>query len=234
MKPKRFSIGLYLLVLVVLIVSLVACTQSLEERETEPTEPVDVPAESGTSTTTTGGDRTPAPGETVVSVVTPVPEATTTGTEPTVVTVGETPPVAATTESGSPSATAAPSPSEPSQPQQPSGGQTGAVSHTVQQGDTLSSIARRYGTTWQAIANANGLQNPDQIYVGQKLTIPTAGGTSGGSTGACRLRHTVQQGEWVWQIARRYGADPYDILATNGLTIQSASTIYPGTVLCIP
>ena len=53
------------------------------------------------------------------------------------------------------------------------------------------------------------------------------------STG-CRLRHTVKQGEWVWQIARTYGADPYDILAANGLSVQTANTIYPGTVLCIP
>jgi len=233
MKPRRFTTGFYLLVLAFLMIGLVGCTQSLEERETEPTEPVDVPAES--TAPTTGGERTPAPGETVVSAATPVPQTPGTGTEPTVVTVGETPSVAPTTEGAqAPSATAAPS---PSQPQQQSGGQAGAVSHTVQQGETLSAIAQRYGTTWQAIANANGLQNPNQIYVGQKLTIPTGGGTSGGSsggTGGCRLRHTVQQGEWVWQIARRYGASPYDILAANGLTIQSANTIYPGTVLCIP
>jgi LysM repeat protein len=104
----------------------------------------------------------------------------------------------------------------------------------VQRGETLSSIARRYGTTWQAIARANGIQNPNEIYVGQRLKIQRgSGGTSGGATG-CRLRHTVQQGEWVWQIARRYGVSPYDILAANGLTIQSANTLYPGTVLCIP
>lgn len=237
MKPRRFTRGFYLLVVAFLMIGLVGCTQSLEERETEPTEPVDVPAGAGTSTT--GGERTPAPGETVVSAATPVPQTTGTGTEPTVVTVGETPVVAPTTAGAqAPSATASPSsPTQPQQPQQPAGGQAGTVSHTVQQGETLSSIAQRYGTTWQSIVNANGLQNPDQIYVGQKLTIPTGGGTSGGTsggTGGCRLRHTVQQGEWVWQIARRYGASPYDILAANGLTIQSASTIYPGTVLCIP
>jgi LysM repeat protein len=44
----------------------------------------------------------------------------------------------------------------------------------------------------------------------------------------------VKQGEWVWQIARDYGVSPYDILAANGLTIKSANTVYPGTVLCIP
>jgi LysM repeat protein len=38
----------------------------------------------------------------------------------------------------------------------------------------------------------------------------------------------------VWQIARNYGVSPYDILASNGLTIQSANNIQPGIVLCIP
>ena len=69
------------------------------------------------------------------------------------------------------------------------------------------------------------------------LIVPASSGSSGGSTGGtlgCRIRHTVQNGEWVWQIARNYGVSPYDILAVNGLTIQSAQTIYPGTVLCIP
>ena len=110
------------------------------------------------------------------------------------------------------------------------------MTHTVQPGETLSSIARRYGTTWQAIAQANGLVNPNQIYAGQQLKIgasSSSGGTSGGSTG-CRLRHTVKAGEWVWQIARTYGVSPYDILAANGLTVQTANTIYAGTVLCIP
>ena len=52
----------------------------------------------------------------------------------------------------------------------------------VQRGQTLASIALRYGTTAAAIATANGLRNPNLIYVGQRLTIPSGGG-GGGSTG---------------------------------------------------
>jgi len=44
--------------------------------------------------------------------------------------------------------------------------------HIVQRGETLSLIAARYGTTWQAIAQANRLANPNLIRVGQRLTIP--------------------------------------------------------------
>lgn len=48
----------------------------------------------------------------------------------------------------------------------------GGDGHTVQSGDTLASIAARYGTTAQAIADANGLSDPNQIRVGQVLVIP--------------------------------------------------------------
>lgn len=43
--------------------------------------------------------------------------------------------------------------------------------YTVQAGDTLSAIASKFGTTWQALAQKNGLANPNIIYVGQTLTI---------------------------------------------------------------
>jgi ABC-type dipeptide/oligopeptide/nickel transport system permease subunit/LysM repeat protein len=106
--------------------------------------------------------------------------------------------------------------------------------HTVKQGETLSSIARRYGTRWQAIARANDLVDPNQIYAGQKLRVPVAGDSAPGTASGCRIRHTVKRGEWLWQIARDFGASPQDVMAANGLTRQTANTIYAGMVLCIP
>ena len=47
----------------------------------------------------------------------------------------------------------------------------GGTSHTVQSGDTLFSLSRKYGTSVTAIQNANGL-NSDLIRTGQTLTIP--------------------------------------------------------------
>lgn len=47
-----------------------------------------------------------------------------------------------------------------------------AHSYTVQGGDTLSGIAAQFGTTWQTLANYNGLGNPDLIYPGQQILIP--------------------------------------------------------------
>lgn len=46
-----------------------------------------------------------------------------------------------------------------------------ARTYTVQSGDTLSAIAAKYGTTWQAIQAKNGLANPNLIYPGQVLTV---------------------------------------------------------------
>lgn len=45
------------------------------------------------------------------------------------------------------------------------------IYYTVQSGDTLSSIASKYGTTYQAIANLNGITNPNLIYAGTKLRV---------------------------------------------------------------
>lgn len=44
--------------------------------------------------------------------------------------------------------------------------------YTIQKGDTLSAIAKRYGTTVQAIAEANGITDVNRIYVGDSLNIP--------------------------------------------------------------
>src|SRR3989304_5142406 len=49
------------------------------------------------------------------------------------------------------------------------------VRYVVQPGDTLSAIARRFGTTVAAIASANTLADPDEIVVGRVLFIPTTG-----------------------------------------------------------
>ena len=46
-----------------------------------------------------------------------------------------------------------------------------SINYTVKSGDTLSDIAAAHGTTWQAIAELNGLSNPNRIYPGQQLRI---------------------------------------------------------------
>lgn len=54
------------------------------------------------------------------------------------------------------------------------GAAQGVTVYTVKKGDTLSKIAAKYGTTYQAIAAYNGIKNPNAIRVGQKIKIPAS------------------------------------------------------------
>lgn len=60
--------------------------------------------------------------------------------------------------------------------------------YTIQKGDTLSDIARRYGTTVQAIAEVNGITDVNKIYVGDNLNIP---GTTQNTTNTARQSRTT-------------------------------------------
>ena len=66
------------------------------------------------------------------------------------------------------------SPTPPEATATPTATPQSATTYEVQAGDTLFSIARRFGTTVEAIVAANGLANPSQIEVGQVLIIPGA------------------------------------------------------------
>jgi LysM repeat protein len=103
--------------------------------------------------------------------------------------------------------------------------------HVVQRGETLSSIATRYGTTVNAIVRTNGLSNPNYVYAGQRLTIP-AGGS--GATGAVAAggTYTIRSGDTLSSIAARHGTTVTAVVRANGLT--NANHIYPGQRLIIP
>jgi LysM repeat protein len=102
----------------------------------------------------------------------------------------------------------------------------GETVHVVQWGETLSLIANRYGVTVEAILDANDLHNPNFVYVGQRLTIPTPGHSGGGG------RHVVAPGETLTSIAFRYSTTVAALAAANGLS--DTDFIYVGQVLNIP
>ena len=100
-----------------------------------------------------------------------------------------------------------------------------SITHVVQSGETLTAIALRYGVTVDEIVGANGLANPDRIYVGQTLVIPR-------HDVAGQLIHTVQAGESLSILARRYGVTVDQIAAANGLA--DPNRIAVGQQLVIP
>ncbi|MEZ4836668.1 MAG: LysM peptidoglycan-binding domain-containing protein [Caldilineaceae bacterium] len=99
------------------------------------------------------------------------------------------------------------------------------VYHTVRPGDTLSRIAQSYGVSMSSIMSANGIYNPDHIYVGQRLKIPS------GHVG-CAFHHTVTRGQTLSGIAVYYGVGLYSLAEANG--ISHTSFVYVGQVLCVP
>lgn len=68
---------------------------------------------------------------------------------------------------------------------------SGSSTYVVVAGDTLSGIASRYGTTVSALAQANGIENPSLIRIGQKIKVP--GGTPTGLVGDTFLGRTYPE-----------------------------------------
>ncbi|EPB3037758.1 LysM peptidoglycan-binding domain-containing protein, partial [Enterococcus hirae] len=101
--------------------------------------------------------------------------------------------------------------------EQPSAVQT----HVVQHGETLSSIATKYRTTYQALASLNGLSNPNIIYAGQVLKVS-------GAVSMTRT-YTVQYGDNLSSIATKLGTTYQSLAQQNELS--NPNLIYPGQVL---
>ena len=105
----------------------------------------------------------------------------------------------------------------------PSSPDSGTIEYTVQPGDTLWLLSRRFGTTVDAIKALNNLTS-DMLYIGQKLLIPADGATPSFS-------YTVQPGDTLWLLSRRFNTTVDAIKALNGLTSDLLSI---GQVLQIP
>jgi len=112
----------------------------------------------------------------------------------------------------------------------PASAQASGPVHVVQRGENLYRIAMRYGTTVQAIARANGIRNPNLIYVGQRLIIP--GGGYHPPAPGCPCIHTVRRGETLIQIAWRYGTTVQWLTQANHL--WNPNYIWAGQRLCVP
>ena len=107
--------------------------------------------------------------------------------------------------------------------------ESSTITYTVKSGDTLSAIAKKYGTTVDAIASLNGISNPNLIYVGQYLVIPTTSSAEVPET--TPQTYTVKSGDTLSGIANIFGTTYQKIAELNG--ISNPNLIYPGQVLKI-
>lgn len=107
---------------------------------------------------------------------------------------------------------------------------TTTTTYTIQKGDTLSKIASKYGTTYQAIASYNNIANPNVIFVGQTIKIPGASKVVNATANTTKT-HIVQKGETLGKIASKYGTTYQKIAKDNG--ISNPNLIYPGQKLII-
>ncbi len=110
--------------------------------------------------------------------------------------------------------------------------QTGGRTYIVQRGDTLTTIALKFGVTVDGIAAANALSGPSAIYPGQVLNLPEAGQTARPAPAQTAVFHRVVRGETLSSIALRYGVTVHALAAANG--ISNPSRIYEGMNLSIP
>jgi membrane-bound lytic murein transglycosylase D len=118
------------------------------------------------------------------------------------------------------------------------------IRHTVRQGETLASLARRYGTTTSTLQEANQLGRRTTIRVGTSLIIPTKGATAALSVPQAEPESTpdappaskrkevyrVQSGDTLWDLSQRYHVTVKQIQRWNQLP---SSTIRKGQRLTL-
>ena len=120
---------------------------------------------------------------------------------------------------------------------------TSYLTYTVQAGDTLWKIARKYSCSVAEIvaANSDRIKNPNRIHAGWQLKIPQSGAPITGGTPDAVLPenkksgiYIVRQGDTLWKIARKYGCSVAEIISLNRELIRNPALIYSGWELKVP
>ena len=85
----------------------------------------------------------------------------------------------------------------------------GEQTHVVQKNETLGGIAKKYGVSTTILQSYNGIKNPNLLFVGKKLKIPSS------TTG--EISYTVKKGDSLGSIAARFGVKQSLLAETNNI-----------------
>jgi uncharacterized repeat protein (TIGR02543 family) len=120
---------------------------------------------------------------------------------------------------------------------------TSYMTYTVQAGDTLWAIARKYNCSITEIvaANSDRIKNPNRIHAGWQLKIPQSGAPITDGTPDAVLPenkksgiYIVRQGDTLWAIARKCGCSVAEIVSLNRELIRNPALIHSGWELKVP
>ncbi|MGB6896659.1 MAG: LysM peptidoglycan-binding domain-containing protein [Dehalococcoidia bacterium] len=127
----------------------------------------------------------------------------------------------------------------------------GGRTYTIEAGDTLSAVAEQFDVSVEALMEANEIEDPTRLEVGQVLVIPGTAPSGpfptpvspeatptlhpGGLTpGPGESTYVVQSGDNASAIAERFGITLEELAAVNGVTIDELRALEVGQVLVIP
>lgn len=100
----------------------------------------------------------------------------------------------------------------------------------VQSGNTLSQIAARYNTSYEYLAKINNIQNPNLIYIGEKLEVPILENNYINDTS--HKLYIIKFGNTLSQIANKFDVSIQSIITLNN--ISNPNLIFAGSTLRIP
>ena len=100
----------------------------------------------------------------------------------------------------------------------------GAITHEVKKNETLGGIAKKYGVSTSALQTINGITNPNLLFVGKKLKIP--------SGDVKQISYEIRKGDSLGSIASRFGVKQSTLIAINN--ISRPDLIKVGQKLTIP
>lgn len=105
------------------------------------------------------------------------------------------------------------------------------ITYIVKEGDTLSGIAYKYGTTVRELANINNIQNPNLIFPNEKIIVPINSNSSNAPYFTGHIIYTVKAGDTLSMLALEFRTTVEEIAKLNN--IKDVNLIYIGEKLII-